>query len=181
MVEHLLCALPGRPRFDDAHRAVRFHGRDLRPFEDLRRDAVGSVLDHQRDDAAGEAPNGENGGGALALPTGTDDREAKDAYTFAHSDGVKGNLAQEGIPPLKSTLGDPQYLAQTDDFFGGQKPHAVIAQASKDVRTDFTYLSYTAHANSIAVDSIGQSYHGKLTLHEALQQWGESLKKYGEE
>ena len=27
---------------------------------------------------------------------------------FAHSDGVKGNLAQEGIPPLKSTLGDPQ-------------------------------------------------------------------------
>ena len=60
-------------------------------------------------------------------------------------------------------------------------PHAVIAQASKDVRTDFTYLSYTAHANSIAVDSIGQSYHGKLTLHEALQQWGESLKKYGEE
>lgn len=87
----------------------------------------------------------------------------------------------EGIPPLKSTLGDPQYLAQTDDFFGGQKPHAVIAQASKDVRTDFTYLSYTAYANSIAVDSIGQSYHGKLTLHEALQQWGESLKKYGEE
>lgn len=159
MVEHLLCALPGRPRFDDAHRAVRFHSRDLRPFEDLRRDAVGSVLDHQRDDAAGEAPNGENGGGALALPTGTDDREAKAAYTFAHGDGVKVNLAQEGIPPLKSTLGDPQYLAQTDDFFGGQKPHAVIAQASKDVRTDFTYLSYTAYANSIAVDSIGQSYH----------------------
>ncbi|MEQ6117586.1 ABC transporter substrate-binding protein [Bifidobacterium bifidum] len=49
------------------------------------------------------------------------------------------------------------------------------------MRTDFTYLSYTAYANSIAVDSIGQSYHGKLTLHEALQQWGESLKKYGEE
>ena len=49
------------------------------------------------------------------------------------------------------------------------------------MRTDFTYLSYTADANSIAVDSIGQSYHGKLTLHEALQQWGESLKKYGEE
>jgi hypothetical protein len=49
------------------------------------------------------------------------------------------------------------------------------------VHTDFTYLSYTAYANSIAVDSIGQSYHGKLTLHEALQQWGESLKKYGEE
>lgn len=92
---------------------------------------------------------------------------------------MKANLAQEGIPPLKSTLGDPQYLAQTDDFFGGQKPHAVIAQASKDVRTDFTYLSYTAYANSIAVDSIGQSYHGKLTVHEALQQWGESLKKYG--
>ena len=135
----------------------------------------------RRDDAAGEAPNGENGGGALALPTGTDDREAKAAYTFAHGDGVKVNLAQEGIPPLKSTLGDPQYLAQTDDFFGGQKPHAVIAQAYKDMRTDFTYLSYTAYANSIAVDSIGQSYHGKLTLHEALQQWGESLKKYGEE
>ncbi len=49
------------------------------------------------------------------------------------------------------------------------------------MRTDFTYLSYTAYANSIAVDSIGQSYHGKLTVHEALQQWGESLKKYGEE
>ena len=57
---------------------------------------------------------------------------------------MKVNLAQEGIPPLKSTLGDPQYLAQTDDFFGGQKPHTVIAQASKDVRTDIPYLSYTA-------------------------------------
>lgn len=91
---------------------------------------------------------------------------------------MKVNLAQEGIPPLKSTLGDPR---PRPDFFGGQKPHAVIAQAYKDMRTDFTYLSYTAYANSIAVDSIGQSYHGKLTLHEALQQWGESLKKYGEE
>lgn len=92
---------------------------------------------------------------------------------------MKGNLAQGGHSSAEIDARRP--AAQTDDFFGGQKPHAVIAQASKDVRTDFTYLSYTAYANSIAVDSIGQSYHGKLTLHEALQQWGESLKKYGEE
>ena len=92
---------------------------------------------------------------------------------------MKVNLAQEGIPPLKSTLGDPRPRPMISSE--GRSPHAVIAQASKDVRTDFTYLSYTAYANSIAVDSIGQSYHGKLTLHEALQQWGESLKKYGEE
>ena len=111
------------------------------------------------------------------LPTGTDDREAKAAYTFAHGDGVKGNLGGHSSAEIDAR----RPAAQTDDFFGGQKPHAVIAQASKDVRTDFTYLSYTAYANSIAVDSIGQSYHGKLTVHEALQQWGESLKKYGEE
>lgn len=81
----------------------------------------------------------------LALPTGTDDREAKAAYTFAHGDGVKVNLGGHSSAEIDAR----RPAAQTDDFFGGQKPHAVIAQASKDVRTDFTYLSYTAYANSI--------------------------------
>ena len=38
-----------------------------------------------------------------------------------------------------------------------------------------------AYANSIAVDSIGQAYHGKTTLQKALVQWGDSLKTYGEQ
>ena len=86
-----------------------------------------------------------------------------------------------GLPPLKSVLNDAEYLGQTDDFFGEQKTHEVIAKASKNVLPDFEYLPYMAYANSIAVDSIGQAYHGKTTLQKALVQWGDSLKTYGEQ
>ena len=135
--------------------------------------------------AAGEHANSENGGGALAMPKGSDDAKAKAAYEFAewyaHGDGVQANLSQGGIPPLKSVLNDAEYLGQTDDFFGEQKTHEVIAKASKNVLPDFEYLPYMAYANSIAVDSIGQAYHGKTTLQKALVQWGDSLKTYGEQ
>ncbi|KAB7786798.1 ABC transporter substrate-binding protein [Bifidobacterium cebidarum] len=135
--------------------------------------------------AAGEHENGENGGGALALPKGTDDAKAKAAYEFAewfaHGDGVKVNLAQGGLPPLNSVLSDSDWLNEKDPFFGGQATHQVIASASNNVSTKFEYLPYMAYANSIAVDSIGQAYHGKITLQSALAQWGESLKTYGEQ
>lgn len=132
---------------------------------------------------AGEHANGENGGGALAMPKGSDDSRTKAAYEFAkwfaHDGGVDVNLAQGGIPPLTSVLADDKWLNETDDFFGGQKTHETIAQASENVLPDFTYLPYMAYANSIAVDSIGQAYHGKTTLAKALVQWGDSLKDYG--
>ncbi|MBT1175798.1 sugar ABC transporter substrate-binding protein [Bifidobacterium sp. LC6] len=135
--------------------------------------------------AAGEHTNGENGGGALALPKGTDDAKAKAAYEFAewfaYGDGVKVNLAQGGLPPLNTVLTDSDWLNEKDSFFGGQATHQVIATASNDVSTKFEYLPYMAYANSIAVDSIGQAYHGKITLQNALVQWGDSLKTYGQQ
>ncbi|MBW3091167.1 extracellular solute-binding protein [Bifidobacterium miconisargentati] len=135
--------------------------------------------------STGEHANGENGGGALALPKGSDDAKAQAAYEFAewfaHGDGVQVNLEQGGLPPLNSVLSDPDWLNEKDPFFGGQATHQVIAQASKDVTTDFEYLPYMAYANSIAVDSIGQVYHGKTTLQKALVQWGDALKTYGQQ
>lgn len=134
---------------------------------------------------AGEHVNGENGGGALALPKGTDDAKAQAAYEFAqwfaHDGGVKVNLAQGGLPPLNSVLSDSDWLDEKDSFFGGQATHQVIAEASRNVTTNFEYLPYMAYANSIAVDSIGQAYHGKVTLQNALVQWGDSLKTYGQQ
>ncbi|PST47960.1 sugar ABC transporter substrate-binding protein [Bifidobacterium callitrichos] len=132
---------------------------------------------------AGAHANGENGGGALAMPKGSDEAKTRAAYTFAewfsHGDGVKVNLAQGGIPPLNSVLADTAWLDETDDFFGGQKTHEVIAEASKDVLDGFEYLPYMAYANSISVDTIGQTYHGKDTLADSLVKWGEALKDYG--
>lgn len=134
---------------------------------------------------AGKHVNSENGGGALALPKGTDDAKARAAYEFAqwfaHGDGVDVNLAQGGLPPLNSVLSDADWLDEQDPFFGGQATHQVIAEASRDVTTDFEYLPYMAYANSIIVDSVGQAYHGKITLQNALKQWGDSLKTYGQQ
>ncbi|WP_165775902.1 ABC transporter substrate-binding protein [Bifidobacterium scaligerum] len=133
----------------------------------------------------GEHVNGENGGGALAMPKGSNDAKTRAAYEFAqwfaHGGGVQVNLQQGGLPPLNSVLSDTDWLDEKDAFFGGQATHQVIASASKDVTTDFAYLPYMAYANSIAVNSIGQVYHGKTTLQKALVQWGDSLKTYGQQ
>ncbi|KAB7789832.1 extracellular solute-binding protein [Bifidobacterium leontopitheci] len=135
--------------------------------------------------SAGAHENSENGGGALALPKGTDDAKTKAAYTFAkwfaHDGGVKVNLGQGGLPPLKSVLDDADWLAEASDFFGGQKTHETIAAAAKDVLPGFEYLPYMAHANTVSVDTVGQAYHGKFTLQEGLNRWGETLKDYGRE
>lgn len=134
---------------------------------------------------AGEHANGENGGGALAMPKGSDDSKTQAAYEFAewfaHGDGVAVNLAQGGLPPLNSVLSDDDWLDEKDEFFGGQATHQVIANAAKNVTTDFEYLPYMAYANSIAVNSVGQAYHGKVTLQQGLDQWAEALREYGKQ
>lgn len=132
---------------------------------------------------AGEHVNGENGGGALALPAKSDDAKAEAAYAFAkwyaHDGGVDVNLAQDGVPPLNAVFDDKEYLNATDDYFGGQQIHQVIAEAAKDVDARWQYLPYMAYANSIAVNTIGKAYIGRKTLNTALNEWGEALAEYG--
>ncbi|WP_291532866.1 ABC transporter substrate-binding protein [Bifidobacterium sp. UBA6881] len=129
-----------------------------------------------------ESRNSENGGGALALPKKSADGNIKSAYLFAkwfaHDGGVKCNLDQDGIPPLNRVFADDRYLKATDSFFGGQETHLVIAQAAKEVDSDWQYLPFMAYANQIVKDTVGKVYQGKSTMRKQLSLWGVSLQEY---
>ena len=132
--------------------------------------------------ASGEHRNSENGGGALAIPRKSAAGNVKSAYLFAkwfaHGGGVKCNLAQDGIPPLIKVFSNNRYLQENDSFFGGQQTHLVIAQASKEVDSDWQYLPFMAYANQIVKDTVGKVYQGKSTMRKQLALWGVSLQDY---
>lgn len=132
--------------------------------------------------AAGKA-GAENGGGALVLPSGSDGAKVSAAYEFArwyaHEGGVRVNIKQNGIPPLKSIFSDKDYLAARDPYFGGQQTHRVFATAEAQVLPGWQYLPYMEYGNQIAKDSLGRAYQHEMSLQAAVKQWKRSLEAYG--
>ena len=84
------------------------------------------------------------------------------------------------FPSTTSDLSTSAFLGSKPDYFGGQAINTVLADASKDVTTGFTYLPYQVYANSIYADTVGQSYEKNSDLTTGLNAWAAALKKYGD-
>jgi multiple sugar transport system substrate-binding protein len=125
----------------------------------------------------------ENGGSALAIPQGSQNKEL--AYAFLKyaniGDGVTTRLEAGAFPATMRDLTDPAFLAEEPDFFGGQQINRVLADSAAHVAPGWQYLPYQVHANSVFPDTVGQAYTGSGTLADGHEAWQESVVRYGNE
>lgn len=131
----------------------------------------------------GDNQGSEDGGSALSLVSTSKNKKA--AYTFisymTHGDGAKLMADTGTFPSLKSLLTAKDFVDKTDDYFGGQKVNAVLAEAAQSKVSAFQYLPYTAYAQTVFGDSIGKAYSKQTTLAKAMQEYQDTLIKHGKE
>ena len=125
----------------------------------------------------------ENGGSALAIPEGSQNKEL--AYAFLKyanvGDGVTTRLEVGAFPATMRDLTDPAFLAEEPEFFGGQQINKVLADSAAHVVPGWQYLPYQVHANSVFPDTVGQAYTGSRSLADGQAAWQEAVIRYGNE
>ncbi|WP_157071599.1 ABC transporter substrate-binding protein [Curtobacterium ammoniigenes] len=84
-----------------------------------------------------------------------------------------------GFPSTTADLSSSSFLNAAPSYFGGQQINKVLADASKNVASGWSYLPYEVYANSIYADSVGQAYQNKSDLNPGLVAWQQALVKYG--
>lgn len=142
--------------------------------------------------ADGSATNSENGGSSLAVLASS--KKAEAAYKFIeyanHGDGVKTRVEGGAFPADTQSMSDSEWLNKTTiknsdgkdiDYFGGQKYNEVLAQAAKDVSTDYQFLPFEVKARTIFGDYFGKSYTSDQKLSDAASAWQKALQDYGKD
>ena len=140
--------------------------------------------------ADGSATNAENGGSSLAVLASSEKQDA--AYKFIeyanHGDGVKTRVDGGAFPADTKSLSDADFLAKTTvkdkdgkdvEYFGGQKYNEVLAQAAKDVSTDYKFLPFEVYARGKFGDFLGASYTGSQKLSDGVAAWQKDIVDYG--
>jgi multiple sugar transport system substrate-binding protein len=132
---------------------------------------------------AGQKANAENGGSSIAMLASSEKQEA--AYRFLEyvsaGDGIQIRVDGGNFPATTADLNNPDFLAYTDEYFGGQAYNEVLAQAAADVLPGWSYLPFQVYANSIFGDKVGPVYEGNGTLADAYASWQTDLVAYGNE
>ncbi|MDR1427991.1 MAG: sugar ABC transporter substrate-binding protein [Bifidobacteriaceae bacterium] len=132
---------------------------------------------------AGSSANSENGGSSLAILASSENREA--AYRFLEftsaGEGAPIRIAGGNFPSRTADLEDADFLAYTDDYFGGQAYNEILGQAAADVLPGWSYLPFQVYANSVFGDKMAGPFSGSGTLTDAYASWQEDLVAYGNE
>ena len=139
--------------------------------------------------ADGSKTNSENGGSSLAVVASSAKQDA--AFKFIeyanHGDGVKTRVDGGAFPADTKSLSDADFLAKTTvknsdgqdvDYFGGQKYNEVLADAAKNVSTDYKFLPFEVYARGKFGDFIGASYTGDQKLSVGVEAWQKDLQDY---
>jgi multiple sugar transport system substrate-binding protein len=139
---------------------------------------------------SGEKVSAEDGGSALAIVSQSKKQAA--AYKFieymTHGAGAQIMADTGTFPSLKSILTSKSFTdtntesnKKTNAYFGGQNVNEVLATAAQLPVTKFQYLPYNPYAQSTYGDQISKAYTKEITLKQAMENYGESLAKHGEE
>ncbi|WEV65336.1 MULTISPECIES: extracellular solute-binding protein [unclassified Bifidobacterium] len=131
----------------------------------------------------GSKMGAEDGGSALVIPTKGDNKNKAAAWKFVefetHGKGAQIMADTGTFPALKSILDSDAFKNKKDEFFGGQQVNQVLSEAAGYKVSDFTFLPYSAYAQSIYGDFIANAYSKKDKLSNALQQYQDKLVEYG--
>ncbi|MBF4461179.1 MULTISPECIES: ABC transporter substrate-binding protein [unclassified Rathayibacter] len=130
----------------------------------------------------GTAVSAENGGGGQSVTKQSQNPALAAAFLRwlnSDSSSIDVFLKSGGFPSTSAELSDPAFTGMESAYFGGQKINEVLTQASKDVRTGWSYLPFQVYANSVFGDTVGQSYANGTDLDKGLADWQSKLVQYG--
>lgn len=132
----------------------------------------------------GEKIGAENGGSAFGIPAASENKEAAFKFLeyFTHGDGLAPRVEAGAFVPNTSVLQSEEFRNKGNEYFGGQKTGAVLAEASEIVGTGWQYPPFFEWARTIYDDIAAPHYtSGKISLAEILEQWRQRCIQYGNE
>lgn len=131
--------------------------------------------------SSGTTATSENGGSSDAVLTASKNQAAAAAFVQWISTGQGAQISADSgdFPAATSILNSSSFQDQAPAYFGGQQINKVLAQASSDVLSGWSYLPFQVYANSIYSSTAGQAYTGKSTLTAGLQSWQQQSATYG--
>lgn len=132
----------------------------------------------------GENYSAENGGSTLAILEASEKKEA--AFKFVeyitHGDGVQPRVDSNATVPNLSVLENEDYLATTDDYYGGQQVNQVIADAAANVRTGWQFPPFFEWMRNDWNDEATPFFtSGEGDLKAVFDNWQKSSIDYGNE
>jgi multiple sugar transport system substrate-binding protein len=132
---------------------------------------------------AGVPANAENGGGGDSILKQSKNKLVAAGFLqyMNQGEGTQISLAAGGFPSTVADLESEEFLAQSSDYFGGQKINEVLADSIDDVVPGWSYLPFQVYSNSIFNDTVGQAYADKADLNEGLVAWQKATADYGNE
>jgi multiple sugar transport system substrate-binding protein len=84
------------------------------------------------------------------------------------------------FPVTNEVLEDPEFLAATPEFYGGQQVNEMFAQVSETVDPEFTWPPFLDQAVSDWDETVGKSLADATDTVDALEEWQNRLVDYAE-
>ena len=131
----------------------------------------------------GTPVNANIGGTAAAVPADAENPDLGAAFLrWLLTDQTSIDIFMEsgGFPSTIADLESPEFLGYEAEYFGGQRINEVLVAGSEHVGEGWQYLPWQPYANSIAGETIGQSYVNRSDLNEGLVDWQDANTAYAE-
>jgi multiple sugar transport system substrate-binding protein len=131
--------------------------------------------------SAGSSATSENGGSSDAVLAASKNQAAAAAFVqwISTGQGAQISASSGDFPAETLILNSSSFQDQAPAYFGGQQINKVLATASANVLSGWSYLPFQVYANSIYPNTAGQAYTGKSTLTAGLQSWQQESASYG--
>src|SRR5690606_30411415 len=101
---------------------------------------------------------------------------------FTHGDGLQTRVDAGAFVPNLSVLQNDAFTGKPNEYFGGQKVGAVLAEATEIVPDDWQFPPFFEYARSIYGDLASPFYtSGQGSLADILEQWRQRCIQYGNE
>jgi multiple sugar transport system substrate-binding protein len=125
-----------------------------------------------------------NGGSAFGIPAAAEHKEAAFKFLeyFTHGEGLAARVEAGAFVPNATVLNSEEFQNKENEYFGGQKVGAVLAEATQIVGEGWQYPPFFEWARSIYGDIASPYYtSGNGSLAEILEQWRQRCVQYGNE
>jgi multiple sugar transport system substrate-binding protein len=136
---------------------------------------------------AGDKVNGNYGGSTIAVMKAS--THPKEAATFAQWLNTDAKVTLELTNPDKAglfpstnvTLSNPQWSDVPYDYWSGQPIHQVMAEAAKEVTTNFGWSPFTSFVYTTYADELTKVRAGSMTFDAAMQDLQDKSVSYAKD
>ncbi|MFC4564316.1 ABC transporter substrate-binding protein [Nocardiopsis mangrovi] len=132
----------------------------------------------------GDPVTAENGGSSTAVMAQSENRLAAIGFAqWLNTDPEAARVLNDTglFPATTDLLADPGFLEAEHEFFGGQRINEVLVESSESVAPGWQYLPVQVYANSVFIDTAGQSITEAAPVADGLAAWQERIADYATE